>query len=771
MDKQELLKIIEKARVEEWEELDLAGNELTELPPEIGSLVKLKRLILGKWDSKKVELIGNNISFLPKEIGQLTALQQLYLSGNQLTEIPAVIGQLTSLQKLDLNNNKLTEIPAEIGQLTSLQELNLIRNPLVNPPIEVANQGIQAIRNYFRQIEKGKDTLFEAKLIIVGEGGVGKTTLARRINNPKCPLPEEKESTQGIDIQQWNFVMEGQEKDFRVNIWDFGGQEIYHETHQFFLTERSLYTLVADTRKEDTDFYYWLNVLELLSNSSPILLIKNEKQERKRDINERQLRGEFTNFKETLATNFATNRGLQEILNKIQHYISNLPHIGEELPAYWVKVREVLEKDPRDYISLDEYLKICKDKGFKELEDMLVLSGYFHELGVFLHFQDDDILKKTIILNTAWGTDAVYNVLDNETVRENLGKFDRNDLKNIWNEEKYITMRSELLKLMMNFKLCYEIPSQPGNYIAPQLLSAEQTEYNWDEDNNLLLRYEYEFMPKGILTRFIVETHAIIENETCVWKTGVVLNKDGARAEIIERYRYHKGEIRIRVSGNRKRDLLTTVRHELGKIHDSYERLKYETLVPCNCSKCKGSQSPHFYLWDVLNKFIDDQRPEIQCIKSYDMVNVQGLVNDIVKRDLNPSRNKEESEMSNSGKYSIKADVVNITETNLGEVIGKKYASDPSIKNALDEIINKLTELNNKYPNVSETTATEIINSEFRGIQKNQPEKWEIIKQIFNGKRWLNGGKTALIKIGEHYSENNVFCKAVVGFGEGFTDS
>ena len=98
MDKQELLKIIEKARVEEWEELDLAGNELTELPPEIGSLVKLKRLILGKWDSKKVELIGNNISFLPKEIGQLTALQQLYLSGNQLTEIPAIIGQLTSLQ-------------------------------------------------------------------------------------------------------------------------------------------------------------------------------------------------------------------------------------------------------------------------------------------------------------------------------------------------------------------------------------------------------------------------------------------------------------------------------------------------------------------------------------------------------------------------------------------------------------------------------------------------------------------------------------------------
>ena len=34
-------------------------------------------------------------------------------------------------------------------------------------------------------------------------------------------------------------------------MWDFGGQEIYHATHQFFLTRRSLYVLVDDTRKDD----------------------------------------------------------------------------------------------------------------------------------------------------------------------------------------------------------------------------------------------------------------------------------------------------------------------------------------------------------------------------------------------------------------------------------------------------------------------------------------------------------------------------------------
>jgi small GTP-binding protein len=153
-------------------------------------------------------------------------------------------------------------------------------NPLVSPPLEVAAKGIGAIREYFRQLgQEGIDHLYEAKLLILGEGGAGKTTLAQKILYPSYALKEE-ESTQGVDVLKWSFRLEGVEGDrqFHVNIWDFGGQEIYHATHQFFLTRRSLYALVADTRKDDTDFYYWLNVAELLSDNSPLLIVKNEKQ-------------------------------------------------------------------------------------------------------------------------------------------------------------------------------------------------------------------------------------------------------------------------------------------------------------------------------------------------------------------------------------------------------------------------------------------------------------------------------------------------------------
>ncbi|MDZ8104769.1 MAG: COR domain-containing protein [Nostoc sp. DedQUE12a] len=625
--------------------LDLGSNRLSSLPSEIGQLTNLRSLNLrsnqlsslpgeiGQLTNLQFLYFDNNqLSSLRGEIGQLTNLRSLNLSSNQLTIVPAEIGQLTNLQTLDLRSNQLSSLPAEIGQLINLWQLELSNNLLEPLPPEIESKGLKAILNFYRQ-QQETDRLYEAKLLIVGEAGAGKTTLAKKIQDQKYTLRKEEISTEGIDVIQWKFLLNNH-KEFRVNIWDFGGQEIYHTTHQFFLTKRSLYVLVADTRKEDTDFYYWLNIVELLTDNSPLIIVKNEKQERKREINERELRREFNNFKETLTTNLATDRGLPQILNQIKHYISNLSHVGTELPKTWVKVREALETDSREYISLEEYLNICQEYGFTKQEDKLQLSGYLHDLGVCLNFQDDDFLRKTVILKPTWGTDAVYKVLDNPQVIQNKGQFNSSDLVNIWSEDKYVNMRAELLRLMMKFKLCYEIPNRPSNYVAPQLLSANQPDFSWDESNNLILQYKYDFMPKGILTRFIVEMHSLIEQQTLVWETGVVLAKDQTRAEVIEYY--YQREIKIRVAGKRKKELLTVITHEMEKIHKSYERLQYQTLVPCNCNKCKDSQMPYSYPLSELYEFHDAGDYQIQCRKGRLMVDVRRLIDDVFLTSQNP---------------------------------------------------------------------------------------------------------------------------------------
>ena len=630
------------SRLKNLEFLNLTSNQLQKLPPFIARLENLKMLWLSdnpwedllewEWLAGLRNLRGLGLSRcrlqeIPDLVCRMHNLDVLNLAGNQIVSIPDSLYDLKRLKVLWLRSNRIRELSVKILQLENLRALDVEGNPIESPPPEIAKGNIEAVKEYFRQLQaEGEDHLYEAKLLIVGESGAGKTTLAKKIENPNYQLREE-DSTKGIEVIRWSFPMQNG-REFRVNIWDFGGQEIYHATHQFFLTKRSLYVLVADTRKEDTDFYYWLNVAELLSDGSPLLIVKNEKQDRRREINERQLRGQFANLKETLASNLAVNRGLDKILSDIKHYLAGLPHVGAPLPKTWLKVREALEKDARNYIGLQEYFVICERNGFKEQKDKLQLSGYLHDLGVCLHFQEDPLLRKTVILKPRWGTDAVYKVLDNNRVVGNLGKFDREDLADIWRADEYAEMRDELLQLMINFKLCYRIPNS-DLYIAPQLLTENQPHYEWDEADNLTLRYTYEFMPKGITTQFIVAMHKMIagEGQGLVWRSGVVVANGPTRAEVIEHY--GRREIRIRVAGRRKKELLTVVSYELDKIHASYNRLRHNKLIPCNCAKCKSSQEPHFYPADVLRQFIEDAEEHIQCQKSYRMVAVRGLLDDV----------------------------------------------------------------------------------------------------------------------------------------------
>ena len=713
--------------------LNLLENNLKILPKSIGNLSNLLRL----------DLRGNQLANLPESISKLSNLTNLYLDKNQLKSLPESIGDLSNLFRLDLDGNRLTNLPENITKLSKLKELSIRNNPLDTPPIEIANKGIEDIREYFRQLkEEGREYIYEAKLLIVGEAGAGKTTLANKIHCPVYKMQDNQASTEGIDVIKWSFPLLEKEREFKVNIWDFGGQEIYHATHQFFLTKRSLYTLVVDSRKEDTDFYYWLNLVELLSDNSPLLIIKNEKQDRKRDINERALRGQFTNLAETLATNLKTNRGLEEIITNVKHYIVNLPHIGQTLPKTWVKVRLALESDPRNYISLQEYFDICETNGFTRLEDKLQLSDYLHDLGVCLHFQDeeDSLLYRTVILKPEWGTDAVYKVLDSKQVVNNKGCFNCKDLKNIWQEEKYASMRGELLELMKKFQLCYKIPNSKDTFISPQLLSDNQPEYDWDEANNLILRYAYpDFMPKGIISRFIVSMHQYIEEQKFVWKTGVILKKDNTRAEVIENY--GKREIRIRVIGDNKRNFLTIVSHEIDKINDSYKRLKYQKLIPCNCNQCKDSQSPQFYSFEILKKFLVDNKYSIQCQANYNMVNVLSLIDDVVDLNKLINENKQPNNQlinierlnSISGNFQELLRIIMMDSGNYSEYIRGDYSEQKGDKNSMTNItqthsgsgdnVARDKNITNNYNSQDLTQAAKDIKALLKQLEETNPTK------------------------------------------------
>ncbi len=177
---------------------------------------------------------------------QLTSLQELNLSQNQLSQLPAEIGQLTSLQELNLNQNQLSQLPTELGQLINLQTLNISNNPnLLTPPPEIIARGTaDLILSFLRELQKKSIIRYEAKLLVVGEGGTGKSTPLRALRNDT--FNQNLLTTHGIEISQ--LQLHHHECDITLNTWDFGGQHIYHSTHQFFLTKRSLYVVVWNAR-------------------------------------------------------------------------------------------------------------------------------------------------------------------------------------------------------------------------------------------------------------------------------------------------------------------------------------------------------------------------------------------------------------------------------------------------------------------------------------------------------------------------------------------
>ncbi|BAY98896.1 Miro domain-containing protein [Tolypothrix tenuis PCC 7101] len=638
----------EIGQLSELQTLDLSFNQLSSLPGEIGQLLNLHLL----------ELRSNKLRSLPGEIGQLGELQTLDLSFNQLSNLPYKIAKLINLQSVDISNNQLSSLPYEIEKLIKLETFNLRSNQLNSLPLEIRQLpnlkkldlrsnplpispeilgtnklwedpgDVNEVLNFYFRVQDPNESepFCEAKLLIVGEENAGKTSFAKKIQNENYYLQPKEKSTEGIDIIPWHFIQNNSNKDFRVNIWDFGGQEIYHKTHQFFLTERSLYALVVDTREENIDLNWWLNIVKLCDEDSPVIIIKNEKDNRECKIDEGKLHGEFTNLKEFLTTNLADNRGLPEIKQAIQYYISRLPHVYDPLPKIWLRVRSALENDLRNYITLEEYKKLCQVNNLTDTEDMLRLSRYLHDIGVCLHYQDDSLLEQYVILKPKWVTAAVYKVLDNEKVQQNKGEFSKNNLKDIWKNKEYTDMRGQLLELMKRFRLCYEIPYSPSNYIAPQLLSDKQPKYNWDKTHNLILRYKYEFMPKGIITCLIATRHDLIEQKL-VWRNGVVLNKDETRAEVIEDY--ERKEIKIRVTGITKKVLLGIVNDELHQIHQSFKKLSPQILVPCNCKSCTESQTPHDYLFENLYKRLKAGRYKVECENSYEMVDVRRLIDDV----------------------------------------------------------------------------------------------------------------------------------------------
>jgi hypothetical protein len=384
----------------------------------------------------------------------------------------------------------------------------------------------------------------------------------------------------------------------------------------------------------------------MFGGESPLMIVLNEKHQRKRNLDIDAMRARFTNITDVIAVDFAEDdkTRLRKLTQTIRYRASGLPHIGSQVPAKWTVVRRALESENRNTISLEDYLNICNTSDITKTQDALLLSQYFHDIGVFLHFQDDDLLRKTIFLNSTWATQAVYKILDHPLLNQNDGRFSKNDAKTIWHENEFEFVRSELLQLMKKFMLTYEVENT-GEYIVPERLPPSQPEYRWPKEGNIFLQYKYDFfMPKGILSQFIVQMNRFITNHRLVWRRGVVLVRDGTGAEIIESY--DARIIHIKVAGKNRRDFMTIIVDKIDELNMHFEKLRVEKLIPCHCDECRHDETPYFFEYKDLKRRQEKGKWDVECGKSYQKMSVHNLIDEILIEKANTPSTSEDQKSS-----------------------------------------------------------------------------------------------------------------------------
>lgn len=650
--------------------LDLGNNQLTELPSQLGKLTQLAVLYL--YDNQLMELppelgeltqlvdislFGNQLNKLPQTIEKLINLQVLSLGSNQFTEFPPLLLKLSNLRELDLYENQITvlpselgmlpnltklilfgnrlkELPPELGKLPKLVEIDVDGNPLMSPPREIVKQGKEAVLAYLRGQLEAMRRQWMSKVLVVGEGGVGKTSLLRSLKRKE--FKEGFETTHGVQIEtiklnhpeERNVIM-------TLNSWDFGGQTIYHATHQFFLTDHSLFILTWNARHgyEQGKLYYWLDTIQARAPGSPVLIVATWIDERDPDLPLTELRRKYPQIAGHYKISNKTGEGIDELRDVIARISASLPLMGKKWPANWLSAAEAIRVRKEKHITPQVLWGIMKTQRVVNEADQKILATWMHELGDILFFQEDEGLDDIVILKPQWVTSYISKVLESEDVIGKLGIFTRDHMQQLW-EDLDFGMQDHFLRLMEKFDLSYRtLEDKDISLVVERLPLDPPPDYKnkWDvaqessPSREISMKFKLNTLPAGIPTWFIARSHRFTTRTH--WRLGALFADIPERRHLALVQAFpHERCLQLTVRGPLPQNFFALLKDGIELTLRRFPGLRIDRMIPCpghNGNTCNWE-----FNYNSLQKAIERTPPvvEVQCQTSFEMVPVAELL-------------------------------------------------------------------------------------------------------------------------------------------------
>ena len=218
------------------------------------------------------------------------------------------------------------------------------------------------------------DYLF--KIIVVGDGGVGKTAIAMRFADGV--FRDDYKMTIGVDfsIKTINVHIDGEMRRVKLQIWDTGGQERFSYTRPLYYKGAVGGLVVFDlaNRKSFENLDRWFTEITHNCVSLPIILVGNKADLPNREI----VRAEVESI--------ANNRNIV--------YFESSAKSGQSINAIFEKLAEtIVLMEEGQIISEEHDTKARKHK--KSIEQYLALAEQAHEEINKLNYQEAlDLLKR-----------------------------------------------------------------------------------------------------------------------------------------------------------------------------------------------------------------------------------------------------------------------------------------------------------------------------------------------------------------------------------------
>jgi internalin A len=545
----------------------------------------------------------------------LGSLQTLDLgSCVQLSDLTPLAG-LGSLQTLDLSGcSGLRQFDPVKELLPSLQALYLFGCKFDDLPSEVCGESdsenvLAEVRAHYEDLKAGPRRDAEVKVLFLGNGGTGKTQLCRRLRGElfDASVP----TTHGIQLSEKTMELEDFPGPVRLNLWDFGGQEVYHGSHALFLQGQAVFLILWTPKLEQGSdcedgltfqrrpLRYWLDYLRAFAGSQSSALIVQSQCDRPRDsVSHPPATTDDLAFFRKVEVSALTGLGLGLLMETLKEAVRDCfdrrppPPIGLGRVRVRDRLRQLLAEDQtrppaqRRHRLLEraDFDRLCEEVG--GVSDKEALLDLLHHNGVI--FYRPGLFGGRIVLDQNWALEAIYALFDRKKILPLLrgyGRFSRADLETlIWSSYTREEQQT-FLDMMESCGICFrvrQLSDGEWEYIAPELLpqwagAKEQLLGRLQDEPPTSERIaRYSFLHEGILRSYLSRLGEYAKDAAVYWKYGCWFYEQRKCSQVLIKSSWDDpvsetgpGTIVLRAWGEGANDVIEILLQELQKFPTS----------------------------------------------------------------------------------------------------------------------------------------------------------------------------------------------------------